>query len=510
MIEQSSLSSSRAWPVKEAVKVIKRAKELNRSIVTFETGYGPSGLPHLGTICEVIRTSMVKKAYDQLNPSVPSRLIAFVDDLDGFRKVPNNVPNQEELTEHIGKPLINVPDPFNEQPSFGDYNAKRFEYLLEQYGYKADIKKASQEYKSGRFNSALIEVLKYHKSILAIMREHLRDERWATYSPFLPISQTTGKVLQVAVEYKPSTIVYQENGTEYEIPVVDGFCKLQWKPDLGMRWHALGVDYELYGKDLNSSIDIASKVCKVLGSVPPLGFQYEHFLAPDGGRISKSKGNESVRLQDWLAYAPKGTLEHFVFQNPDRAKCLRMEDMPNYVEAFLNELKLYHCEEINKCESAIYFLDFIPSSTPISFKLALSIASAMHASSWQQVAEKMQLDSKDTFGKEIIECAFKFFNDQIKASMRVEPVPFQMHDAVKTLITKLKAANNNQDDKDITTSFQDCFFSSAKEHNISISQWFTALYKSIIGTSQGPKLGTFCLQYGIEPVIQALEKSIKI
>lgn len=503
----TQLANSKAWPVVEANKVIERVKALKKQIATFETGYGPSGLPHLGTICEVIRTSMVKKAYDILHPVIPSRLLAFVDDMDGLRKVPGNVPQADMLAGYLNYPLTQVPDPFGQEKSFADYNAKRFEHLLDQYGYLSgiEVKRAHQEYKSGRFNFALLDILKHHIPILEIMKEHLREERFSTYSPFLPISPVTGKILQVAMtKYTPSTITFQaEDKQEYTTPVVDGYCKLQWKPDLGMRWYALGVDYEIYGKDLESSVEIASKICQLLGNPAPLGFQYEHFLAPDGSRVSKSKGNESVTVQAWLNYTPKGTLEHFIFQNPRRAKRLRIHDIPNYVEAFLEELSQFDSMSTQEqYESAIFYINHKPNPTNISFKLALSIACATHIQSEQELIQRLNISTDDALGLSVARCAFAFFQDCIKANLKIEPMPTTMHVAVNDLIAKLKTVSIDAD------NIQNAFFTTAKEHNIPFKDWFTALYKALLGAEQGPKLGSFCVNYGVEKVINLLSNQI--
>lgn len=510
----TNLENARVWPVQEALKVLNRIKTLNKKEAIFETGYGPSGLPHMGTVAEVIRTLMVKKAFDDMKPAdVKSTLIAFVDDLDGFRKVPTNVPNQALLTANLNKPLTQVPDPFEQCASFGEYNSKRFAMLLERLGArdKITIYSATEMYKSGRFNSALIDILKYHTTILDIMLATLREERQATYSPFLPISPVTGCVLQVtmnAYNVDKGTISFvAEDGKEHEIPVTDGYCKLQWKPDLGMRWHALGVDYEIYGKDLISTAEIASKICLVLGSTPPEGMHYEHFLSPEGGRVSKSKGNESLTLDNWWNYTPKGCLEHFLFQNPQRAKRMRLEDLPTYVEQFLNELEAYQTyTDEQKFESALFYIDTINTTkfTPVSYKLVLSVACATHAPDFITLAKKLNLDTNDTLGMEVAEKAYQFYLNEVKSTLNIVPIPHSSHQAIDNLIELLEKSNKNAQD------LQSCFFQAGKESGIPLGQWFMMLYQALIGTEQGPKLGSFCMMYGIENVINILKSQINL
>lgn len=542
----NTFSQARVWPVEEALKVIQRLDEINKTskktCAIFETGYGPSGLPHMGTVAEVVRTLMIKKAFDLLcqtdykDRNYTSKLIAFVDDMDGFRKVPSNVPEQEMLAQNLNKPLTKVPDPFHECNSFGEYNSKRFAHLLNRLECSSQIEiySATEQYKSGNFNAALLDTLKYHKEILDVMLATLREERQATYSPFLPISPVTGCVLQVAMKsynIEKGTITFEaEDGKDYEIPVTNGHCKLQWKPDLGMRWHALGIDYELYGKDLISTAEIASKICKILGSNPPAGMHYEHFLSPEGGRVSKSKGNESLTLDHWYKYTPKGCLEHFLFQNPQRAKRMRLEDLPTYVEQFLQDLNTFvqettqQTQDYNQYENPIFYIDNLHiynnkiQTTDISYKLMLSLACATHMPTLDAFISFVKIDPSDTLGIEVASKAYLFYLDEVKSSLNLMPIPTEYHNWIEALSASLmecmnKNSEHNENNAEYASQLQSCFFEVGKAYaqatGSSLGNWFKMLYQALIGAEQGPKLGSFCIFYGTDNVIKALNNAIK-
>lgn len=542
----TSNTTHHPWPMQKALLVQERIKTLNKTLAIFETGYGPSGLPHMGTVAEVTRTKMIKKAYDSLN-CTPSILIAIVDDMDGLRKVPGNVPNSEMLKANLDKPLYLVPDPYEEYDSFATQNTHRLEKFLNNLNHQTKlisdphnpdefqdtqsilILRSSLLYKSGKFNSALIDMLKHSDSVLAIMKEHLRSERFESYSHFLPTSPVTGKVLQVSVdEYKSSSITFKaEDNQIYELPVTDGYCKLQWKPDFGMRWHALKVDFEMYGKDLISTGEVAEQICTLLGSTPPITMVYEHFLAESGGKISKSKGNETVTVDHWQRYTPTGTFEHFLFNNPQRAKRMRMIDIPTYVEAFLTDLHKPH-----DTSNPIYYIEHKISPPNISYKLAFSLACALHFSTVDLLLQYMNITTPSD--QQIVTTAFTYYEEQIKSTLIIEKIPKSMHHAVHELInlltitsqipnpnqSTLTPSNPNQSTSkipttlthdfphDLASQFQHCFFTIAKTHNLDTSTWFKALYKALIGTEQGPKLGNFCTIFGIQNVIQKLQYSI--
>src|SRR4026207_2514770 len=343
---------SNAWPFEEARKIVARLKKTPKDQVIFETGYGPSGLPHIGTFGEVARTTMVRHAFRVLtDDKIKPRLIAFSDDMDGLRKVPDNVPNKDMLAAHLGKPLSRVPDPFsNEYPSFGAHNNARLRAFLDHFGFQYEFPSSTECDKSGGFDKALLAVLERFEAVMKIMLPSLREERAQTYSPFLPICPRTGVVLQVPIvahDVKGGTVSYDDPETKERVTVrvTGGHCKLQWKPDWAMRWFALGVDYEMAGKDLIDSVKLSGKICAALGSPPPEGFNYELFLDDKGQKISKSKGN-GLSVDEWLAYAPPQSPALFLYQKPRAAKRLYFDVIPRAVDDYLT------------------FLDKFPEETP--------------------------------------------------------------------------------------------------------------------------------------------------
>ncbi|HLS19604.1 MAG TPA: lysine--tRNA ligase, partial [Paracoccaceae bacterium] len=305
--------NSRAWPFEEARKLIKRYqnKAPEKGHVLFETGYGPSGLPHIGTFGEVARTTMVRRAFEMIS-DIPTRLLCFSDDMDGLRKVPTNVPNREELEQDLHLPLTRVRDPFGCHESFGHHNNALLRQFLDSFGFEYEFASSTEYYRAGRFDEMLMVALERYDAIMKIMLPTLGPERQKTYSPFLPVSPKTGHVLQVpTLERNPAkgTIVYEEpDGERVEIPVTGGHVKMQWKPDWALRWAALGVDYEMAGKDLIDSVRESSRICRALGQTPPEGFNYELFLDGEGQKISKSRGN-GLSIEEWLSYASPESLQ---------------------------------------------------------------------------------------------------------------------------------------------------------------------------------------------------------
>src|SRR4029079_12889273 len=344
---------SNAWPFEEARKIVARLKKKPKDEVIFETGYGPSGLPHIGTFGEVARTTMVRHAFRVLtDDKIKTRLIAFSDDMDGLRKVPDNVPNKEMLEQHLGKPLTKVPDPFGTHPSFGEHNNARLRAFLDHFGFEYEFLSSTECYKSGRFDQALLKVLSRFDEVMAIMLPSLREERAATYSPFRAVWPTSGVVLQVPVtahDAKAGTITYEDPDTKEQIvtPVTGGRGTLQWKPDWAMRWVALGVDYEMAGKDLIDSVKLSGEICRALGATPPEGFNYELFLDEKGQKISKSKGN-GLTIDEWLRYANPESLSLFMYRDPKAAKRLYFDVIPRHVDEYQQLLEGYARQDVKQ------------------------------------------------------------------------------------------------------------------------------------------------------------------
>src|SRR5450631_727366 len=380
--------ASKAWPFEEARRLIARIQRTGQSEVLFETGYGPSGLPHIGTFGEVARTTMVRHAFRVLTQDkIKTRLIAFSDDMDGLRKAPDNIPNKEMLESHLGKPLNKVPDPFGTHASFGEHNNARLRAFLDHFGFEYEFVSSTDCYTSGRFDGALLRVLERFDKVMAIMLPSLREERAQTYSPFLPIDPRTGIVLQVPVlshDAKAGTITYEDADSKAPVstPVTGGRCKLQWKPDWAMRWVALGVDYEMAGKDLIDSVRLSGEICSALGARPPEGFNYELFLDDKGQKISKSKGN-GLTIDEWLRYASPESLSLFMYRDPKSAKRLYFDVIPRHVDEYQQFLEGYQRQDARqRLTNPVWHIHAgapPKPQVPVSFTLLLNLVSASNA-----------------------------------------------------------------------------------------------------------------------------------
>src|SRR5579863_700441 len=357
--------SARAWPFEEARKIlarVERRQKAGRKVdgIIFETGYGPSGLPHIGTFGEVARTSWVRQAFEAMS-DIPARLIAFSDDMDGLRKVPDNLPNPEMIAANLGKPLTSIPDPFGTHPSFGEHMNARLRAFLDHFGFRYEFKSSTETYKSGVFDAALLRLLAYYDQVMDVMLPTLGEERQQTYSPFLPVSPRSGKVLLAKVvsrDVVKGTITYvEEDGSLETVPVTGGHCKLQWKPDFGMRWAALGVDYEMYGKDHLAQTPLYDAICAIAGGEPPEHFVYELFLDEKGQKISKSKGN-GITIDEFLSYGPSESLALFMFQKPRTAKRLYFDIIPKMVDDYIALLDAYHASanDAERLENPVWFI----------------------------------------------------------------------------------------------------------------------------------------------------------
>src|SRR6185312_14375703 len=385
---RSVAENSNAWPFEEAKKIVARLKRRPKDEVIFETGYGPSGLPHIGTFGEVARTTMVRHAFRVLtDDKIKTRLIAFSDDMDGLRKVPDNVPNKEMLEQHLGKPLTKVPDPFGTHPSFGEHNNARLRAFLDHFGFEYEFLSSTECYKTGRFDKTLLLMLERFDKVMNIMLPSLREERAQTYSPFLPVDPKTGIVLQVPViahDAKAGTITYEHPETKAPVttPVTGGHCKLQWKPDWAMRWVALGVDYEMAGKDLIDSVKLSGRICAALGGAPPEGFNYELFLDEKGQKISKSKGN-GLTIDEWLRYASPESLSLFMYREPKAAKRLHFDVIPRHVDEYQQFLEAYERQDLKQQLSNPVWHIHAGSppkpDMPISFSMLLTLVASSNA-----------------------------------------------------------------------------------------------------------------------------------
>ena len=510
---------SGAWPFQEAESLLKRLGDAAPAsgTVVFETGYGPSGLPHVGTFAEVARTTMVRRAFALLS-DLPSRLIALSDDMDGLRKVPDNVPEQEMLAQHLGRPLTAVPDPFGTHESFGAHNNARLRAFLDAFGFDYEFTSSTECYRSGNFDKALLAVLAHYDEIMAVMLPSLGPERQATYSPFLPLCPKTGRVLQVPLletDADAGTVVYaDEDGVKVEVAVTGGACKLQWKVDWAMRWYALGVDYEMSGKDLIDSVRLSGRICRILGAAPPAGFTYELFLDENGEKISKSRGN-GLTIEEWLRYASPESLGYYMYQSPRKAKRLYFDVIPRAVDDYFASLRRFPelAPEKRHASPVWHIHGGAPPSgeVPISFAILLNLASACNAEDkavlWGFIsryapearpADHPVLDA-------LVGYALAYYQDFVKPAKRYRAPSEQERAALEDLAASLEAMAADSEPEDIQYEVYEV----GKRHGFAeLRGWFQALYEVLFGQSQGPRMGSFIALYGIAETIALIRRAL--
>jgi lysyl-tRNA synthetase, class I len=510
----AAAKEARAWPFEEARKIVKRLEKLAGAAgktVVFETGYGPSGLPHIGTFGEVARTAMVRHAFEVLTESRhKTRLVCFSDDMDGLRKVPDNVPNRDMLAAYIGKPLSSVPDPFsNEYPSFAAHNNARLRRFLDRFGFDYEFLSATDCYQAGIFDGTLLKMLEVYDEVMDIILPTLGPERRATYSPFLPISPATGKVLQVPmVERHPKkgTVVYldPETGKKVETPVTGGRVKAQWKADWALRWTALGVDYEMCGKDLIDSVTLSSKICRALGGIPPESFIYELFLDDAGGKISKSRGN-GLTVDEWLTYASPESLSLFMYQKPRAAKKLFFDVIPKTVDEYLAFLAKYPQEEAKaKLENPIWHIHAgnpPQAELPISFALLLNLVSVSNAEDKATLWGFIRKYAPDATPEEhpvldhLVGYALAYYRDFVKPEKTYRLPTDKERAALQALADALAKAPPGASGEEL----QNIVYEVGKAHAFEpLRAWFAALYEVLLGQTQGPRFGGFVELYGVE------------
>ena len=503
---RSAALASKAWPFEEARKLLKRGTP-EKGFVLFETGYGPSGLPHIGTFNEVLRTTMVRNAFHALS-DVPTRLIAFSDDMDGLRKVPDNVPNQAMLAEHLGKPLTRIPDPFDRFESFAHHNNAMLRAFLDRFGFDYEFASSTDYYSSGRFDGKLREVLRRYDDIMAIMLPTLRAERRASYSPVLPISPRSGRVLQVAVEVvdaEAGLVRFEDEGEQVEQTILGGRAKLQWKPDWGMRWAALDVDYEMYGKDLIDSGVLGGKIAQVLGGRKPEGFVYEMFLDEAGEKISKSKGN-GLSLEQWLTYGTEESLAFFAYREPKKAKQLHMGVIPRAIDEYWQFRASYPAQPVEqKLGNPVHHIHdgTVPAAAlPVTFGLLLNLVGvlgpdATAAQVWGYLGNYLP-DARPELYPELdalIGHALAYNRDLIAPTLRRRKPAGVEIAALQRLDRELAALAPGAD----AAAIQTIVYAIGNDGGFAqLRDWFKALYETLLGSSQGPRMGSFIALYGIE------------
>ncbi len=516
-------AESKAWPFEEARKVIARyAKDgLDGRTVIFETGYGPSGLPHIGTFGEVARTSMVRHAFEVLTEGrVATRLLCFSDDMDGLRKVPDNLPNKEIIEPHLGKPLTAIPDPFGEFPSFGEHNNNRLMQFLDAFGFDYEFLSATECYRSGRFDETLLSVLANYDKVTNVILPTLGPERRATYSPFLPICPHTGIVLQVPLtgrDVDAGTVSYSdpETGEEMTVAVTGGACKLQWKADWAMRWVALQIDYEMAGKDLIDSVRLSGAICRVLGARPPEGFNYELFLDENGEKISKSRGN-GLTIEEWLRYASRESLSQFMFQSPRKAKRLYFDVIPRQVDDYQTFLEKFPGQELKEqLGNPVWHIHKgtpPAADMPVSFSMLLNLVSASNSEEpevlWGFIRGYAAEATPETHPRldAMVHYAIQYFHDFVAPTRQFRLATDQERTAFEDLATRLADMPEGSDASDLQTLVYDV----GKAHNFeNLRDWFKALYEVLLGQSQGPRFGSFVALYGVGATRDLIARGVK-
>lgn len=531
---RSFAEQSNAWPFEEAKKIVARLKKKPKDEVLFETGYGPSGLPHIGTFGEVARTTMVRHAFRVLTgDKIKTRLLAFSDDMDGLRKVPDNVPNREMLASHLNKPLTTVPDPFsNEYPSFGHHNNARLRAFLDQFGFDYEFASATDYYKSGKFDATLLKMLERLEKVMAIMLPSLREERAATYSPFLPICPRTGRVLYVPIvahDAKNGTISYDdpETNERMTLPVTGGHCKLQWKPDWAMRWTALGVDYEMSGKDLIDSVKLSAKICSALDGTPPEGFNYELFLDEKGQKISKSKGN-GLTMEEWLRYASPESLSLFMYREPKSAKRLYFDVIPRNVDDYQQFLESYPKQETKQrlANPVWHIHSGHPPQVdmPVTFQMLLTLVSSSNAENadtlWGFIGRYRPGVTPQTHPKldALVGYAINYFRDFVLPEKKFREPTEAERKALEDLRNALAQLPQDADAADIQNVVyeigrRDPFLDHAKKGKdgrpgVSLD-WFNMLYQVLLGQEKGPRFGSFVAVYGVGNAVAMIDGALK-
>ena len=525
---------SHAWPFEEARKIVARLKRRPKDEVIFETGYGPSGLPHIGTFGEVARTSMVRHAFRVLtDDKFKTRLIAFSDDMDGLRKVPDNIPNKELVAQHLGKPLTRVPDPFGTHNSFAEHNNARLRAFLDQFGFDYEFMSSTACYTSGRFDEALLKLLHHFEQVMEVMLPSLREERAQTYSPFLPIDPQSGIVLQVPVvehDAKAGTITYEhpDRGGRVTTPVTGGRCKLQWKPDWAMRWVALGVDYEMAGKDLIDSVKLSGEICRTLGGAPPEGFNYELFLDENGQKISKSKGN-GLTIEEWLRYASPESLSLFMYREPKAAKRLYFDVIPRHVDDYLQFLDAYPRQAPKeKLGNPVWHIHNgapPPADNPVPFAMLLSLVTASNAANaetlWGFITRYRPGVTATTHPRlaALVNYAINYYRDFVAPAKKFRAPSA----AERAALLGLRDALAQLEERPTAEAIQEVVYEvgrrepfldksgkiKTKDGKPGVSlDWFNLLYQVLLGEEKGPRFGSFVAVYGLQNTIDMIDGAL--
>ena len=520
MLDNNVVQSISAWPFVETRKLLKERKALisKKNKVIFQTGYGPSGLPHIGTFGEVARTSMMINVLKHIQ-DVEIELITFSDDMDGLRKVPENIPNSQILEKNLGKPLSSIPDPFNKYKSFAEHNNNLLQDFLKKFNFNFNFKSSTENYKKGIFNNTLKRVSEKYSEIMEIILPTLRADRRKTYCPFLPICPDTGKVLEIPmieIDKGSGNIIFDNNGKKIETSILDGNCKLQWKVDWAMRWFTFDVDFEMYGKDLTESAILSSKVCKILGKTPPSGFAYELFLDEKGEKISKSKGN-GITIEEWLRYASPESLSLYMYQNPKRAKKLYSDVVPKAVDEYLSYIEKFpEQKENDKLSNPVWH---IHNGTPpkekivMPFSMLLNLVGSSNADNKTVLWKFINRFHKDIKPEnypildKLTDNAITFFKDKLEPNKIYKKPNDVEKKALKKLVDEIENISENMKPEEIQTIVYSAGKESGYEKNL--RDWFKLLYQVLFGDTDGPRMGFFISFFGVKETIKLIKEKIK-
>ncbi len=520
MLNINLIQSTSSWPFVEVRKLLRDRKKIinKKNKITFQTGYGPSGLPHIGTFGEVARTTMMINALNHIE-KINHELITFSDDMDGLRKVPENIPNDEILKKNLGKPLTSIPDPFGKFKSFGEHNNEMLKKFLNKFNFKFIFKSSTQNYKSGIFNSSLFRVLEKYDDIMNIILPTLREERRKTYCPFLPICKKTGKVLEIpmlSMDSKRGKIIFDNGGEKLEASILNGDCKLQWKVDWAMRWFTFDVDFEMYGKDLTESAILSNKICKILGKNPPNGFAYELFLDEKGEKISKSKGN-GISIEQWLRYASPESLALYMYPNPKRAKKLYSDVVPKTVDEYLSHIEKYPTQDIK--EKILNPVWHVHNGKPpkekiiMSFSMLLNLVGSSNADNKNILWKFINRFHKEIKPKDykildsLTEYAINYFQDKVEPNKKFKSPNEQEKAALKNLVKKLSQIDISLKPEEIQTYVYTVGKENGYEKNL--RDWFKLIYEVVFGVENGPRIGFFISFFGLKETIKLIENKIK-
>ena len=520
MLDKNLIQSTSSWPFVEVRKLLKDRKEIinKKKIITFQTGYGPSGLPHIGTFGEVARTTMMINALNYIQ-KIDHNLITFSDDMDGLRKVPDNIPNDKVLRDNLGKPLTSIPDPFKKFKSFGEHNNEMLKEFLQKFKFKFDFKSSTDNYKNGTFNNSLMRVLEKYEEIMNIILPTLRQERRKTYCPFLPICPKTGKVLEIpllSINKKTGNVIFDNNGEKIETNILNGSCKLQWKVDWAMRWFTFDVDFEMYGKDLTESAILSNKICRSLGKSPPNGFAYELFLDEKGEKISKSKGN-GISIEQWLRYASPESLALYMYPNPKRAKKLYSEVVPKTVDEYLSYIEKYPTQ--NPQDQILNPVWHVHNGRPpnekiiMPFSMLLNLVGSSNADNKEILWKFINKFHKEINPKDhkifdgLTEYAINYFKDKVEPNKKFKRPNLIEKKALENLILKLNQLDQSLKPEEIQTHVYTVGKENGYEKNL--RDWFKLIYQVVFGEENGPRIGFFISFFGLNETIKLISDKIK-